>query len=884
MQWAEYDTLATCMISGFDSLNFPFRDYTQHHLLRRLDIFLQITEGIRYAHSKGIAHRDLKPLNILVMNYTKESSFYGFCLDVKICDFNVSSGVQIDDPSSFDNNEGSTRAYSSPEQLNGNTLFDDDHFKTDVWNLGLMLLVILSWGKYQPTNDSAKSAAKDGFKLSNEYGDNEILNWLYEFNYNLAVEIIDGLVLPCYNNMGVEESRWLSFNHQIRKSSSAVAIEINSIMTRYGIPVRPYISDNEIEKDRVELLAKYARNRERSTLLEENIYKEAIEKHSENIYIMNNYSKLLKKQCPERLVEFIQVAENTIQYFYQMDQEAKISHANENKDVIEWRFIYGGGLYDWVLKSLHKNILYMEEIFKLIRVFSCLDTNWNRSYSPKTKPEMRVRIKGPYYHYYCVGVGIEFKTFQEALNCAIDNEISWVLTDDLSLNEIDYIRNDKLLNLLESLRECLNKVKCFNSGKPIEYHFPLGVRCPRYRRLFEKTYYGNNPLHIACENNAPLDIIESLCTIHNTWLSEKNNDGSLPLHSYLAKNHSISISVVQILIESYPSLDNTSFSGVAAKNGSDQLPLHLVTQSNKCKINELKDVIDFLVNKYPASINSEDNIGWLPIHCALRSGSSLEVFKSLLPTDRNLDDICFVNIINKKTMAVEKETTLLHMFFKSNPNIDDLPLFDYLLAECPQLAEVQEVRFDAHHVGKSSHLPLHSATNSLSIPIEFIDRLISIYPDSVKTLSNDEVEYPLQMAIYKLNSIEVIRKLVEMYPEALKNKNGYGLNCIHCCLYDKITNDDIDNRFDTPFDYVEQVLNLCLYHFPSDSPYKGCDMEDHDGDLPLHKAYKRDLPEQIIRKIISCYPEAVTCTNNAKRTPEECKPSQSASNIYIIEN
>ena len=39
------------------------RDYP---LMRLLDIFLKICEGISFAHARGVIHRDLKPANIMV--------------------------------------------------------------------------------------------------------------------------------------------------------------------------------------------------------------------------------------------------------------------------------------------------------------------------------------------------------------------------------------------------------------------------------------------------------------------------------------------------------------------------------------------------------------------------------------------------------------------------------------------------------------------------------------------------------------------------------------------------------------------------------------------------------------------------------------------------
>src|SRR3954469_25829585 len=63
--------------------------YAKRHMLAirdRLDLFLQVCEGVQHAHQKGIIHRDLKPSNILV-GVRDDRPF------VKVIDFGVAKAT-----------------------------------------------------------------------------------------------------------------------------------------------------------------------------------------------------------------------------------------------------------------------------------------------------------------------------------------------------------------------------------------------------------------------------------------------------------------------------------------------------------------------------------------------------------------------------------------------------------------------------------------------------------------------------------------------------------------------------------------------------------------------------------------------------------------------
>jgi non-specific serine/threonine protein kinase/serine/threonine-protein kinase len=67
----------------------PITTYCDRHRLtmrERLELFIQVCEGVQHAHQKGIIHRDLKPSNVLVMVQDDHPI-------AKIIDFGVAKAV-----------------------------------------------------------------------------------------------------------------------------------------------------------------------------------------------------------------------------------------------------------------------------------------------------------------------------------------------------------------------------------------------------------------------------------------------------------------------------------------------------------------------------------------------------------------------------------------------------------------------------------------------------------------------------------------------------------------------------------------------------------------------------------------------------------------------
>ena len=129
-----------------------FGEPDEHHTLHaRLEHFLKVCDALHYAHRKGVIHRDLKPLNIMIGPYN----------EVYVMDWGIAKTVDVDKDMFGDktvkvghddvDDEDKTKmgqvmgtpAYMSPEQAEGE-LDILDH-RSDLYSLGLILFELVTF-------------------------------------------------------------------------------------------------------------------------------------------------------------------------------------------------------------------------------------------------------------------------------------------------------------------------------------------------------------------------------------------------------------------------------------------------------------------------------------------------------------------------------------------------------------------------------------------------------------------------------------------------------------------------------------------------------------------------------------------------------------------
>ena len=122
----------------------------RHNLSARLEHFLKVCDAMHYAHRKGVIHRDLKPLNIMVGPFNEVYVMdWGIAkvvsIDIEVFDDLTEKVGSKDEEKTDETKVGQvlgTPAYMSPEQANGQVDIIDH--RSDLFSLGLILFELVT--------------------------------------------------------------------------------------------------------------------------------------------------------------------------------------------------------------------------------------------------------------------------------------------------------------------------------------------------------------------------------------------------------------------------------------------------------------------------------------------------------------------------------------------------------------------------------------------------------------------------------------------------------------------------------------------------------------------------------------------------------------------
>ncbi|OHS96290.1 CAMK family protein kinase [Tritrichomonas foetus] len=148
-------------------------------------LFQQISSAIAYCHSYGVAHRDLKPQNILIQKFPF----------VKIADFGLCGYIKEDD---LMKTFCGSPAFVSPECLSKQVY---DGRKSDIWSLGVILYAMVT-GEFpwnlSNTNIMIQQIMKAEYKVPSYISDpcKELITHMLKVNPNDRISIEDILKHP----------------------------------------------------------------------------------------------------------------------------------------------------------------------------------------------------------------------------------------------------------------------------------------------------------------------------------------------------------------------------------------------------------------------------------------------------------------------------------------------------------------------------------------------------------------------------------------------------------------------------------------------------------------------------------------------------------------
>lgn len=151
---------------------------------RATNIFAQACAGLAHAHSKGVIHRDLKPGNIMLVEFDQRKDF------VKIVDFGIAKVLPSGDESESAHLTQTGEVfgsplYMSPEQCRGRNL----DIRSDIYSLGCVM--------YRTLTGSSPFFGQDPMECMYKQV-NEAPNKFFETNPDTkAPEALEGIVFKC---------------------------------------------------------------------------------------------------------------------------------------------------------------------------------------------------------------------------------------------------------------------------------------------------------------------------------------------------------------------------------------------------------------------------------------------------------------------------------------------------------------------------------------------------------------------------------------------------------------------------------------------------------------------------------------------------------------
>jgi ankyrin repeat protein len=255
---------------------------------------------------------------------------------------------------------------------------------------------------------------------------------------------------------------------------------------------------------------------------------------------------------------------------------------------------------------------------------------------------------------------------------------------------------------------------------------------------------GMLPLHLACRygGHSSYQIILLLIRLWPEALRRpanlsKSKQNMLPLH-IACDCGPMPLKILKLIIERYPE-------AIFTPNGNGDLPIHIACKGYHVKAETVK----YLISQLPDSVKTMNTKGELPLHIiAGRRGQ--EAHKII--------EYLFLAYPESITISNGKGELALHCACSANQPLEIVKL---LFAKFDDAVQVPDSK---------GMLPIHHACSTYTPILPVIAFLAQSHPKGLRQrcLKGD---LPLHCAC-RYSSIEAIKYLLEVYPEAAKNQTG----------------------------------------------------------------------------------------------------------------
>ncbi|KAL3933575.1 MAG: hypothetical protein SGBAC_010333 [Bacillariaceae sp.] len=177
----------------------------------------------------------------------------------------------------------------------------------------------------------------------------------------------------------------------------------------------------------------------------------------------------------------------------------------------------------------------------------------------------------------------------------------------------------------------------------------------------DSSFSGRLPIHLACDNSAPIGVIRWLLDSDKdkTSILQPDKWGDLPIHTACSRKEVLE--VVKLLLEC-----DAKKTSIYIKDEAGSLPIHMA-----CRYNAGEEVIRLLLDSdtKKTSLYQAGVYGQLPLHVACRGGASAQVIQTLLAYDE------------PKTSVLQED------------NVGRLAIHIYLLTNRAQRRDMDTVRY-----------------------------------------------------------------------------------------------------------------------------------------------------------------------------------------------